>query len=102
MTIPPEPPRRKKKVEVRHIGEWTIEARQRKSRFKQRKVEGSPVVCDDQLKWLEQFGKGEQHRRLFIEIANEKLNHVELITGEISQADKERTYADTALHPGGF
>src|SRR5262245_4406941 len=70
VTVTPQLSRREEQIEVRHRAKWAVQPGQRETGFKQWNVKSGAVVRDDKLESLQQLTERNQHRRLFIEVAN--------------------------------
>src|SRR5678816_553964 len=98
VTVSPELSRSEQQIEMGHRLERMIEPGQSESRFEQWQVERCAVVGHDHLELPEMVSQRQQHRRLFVEIANEVLNHVEIRAGEVANSHKEWAYARAPLN----
>src|SRR5881628_1162972 len=102
MAVPPQSASGEKQIEVRQVLKRVIQPGERESSFEQRNIERSTVVRDHKLETLEQLRQREQHRWFFIEVADEELKDLKLISGKKADADEEWTHAGTALYSRRF
>ena len=87
---------------MRHLREGVFEPRESEARFKQRDVEGRSIVGNHEIESLQQFAERKQHRRLFVKVADEELNHLEVIVDEVSKPDEKGADSGAALHARRF
>src|SRR4030095_2501808 len=85
-------------VEVPHPLEGIIEACQREAGLQQWNVERCAVIGDDQVELLQQVAQRIKHRWLFIEVADEVLDHLKAAARKVTDADKKRTDSGAALN----
>src|SRR5213593_2141604 len=100
VSVPPQPPRRKQKIEMSHAMEWTVEPRKRPSSLQQWQIERGAIVGNDKIKAPQTLAQRRKHGGLFIEVPDEVLAHVKLVANEVADTRQEGTHSGTALDAG--
>src|SRR5262245_6601661 len=102
MPVPPETASTGQQIQMKHVCEGAVQACQSEASLQQRNIKRRTVVGDHHFEPLQQVAKGQQHRRLFIEIADEILRRVEVLAFEVTEADKKWNHARTTLNARGL
>src|SRR6266705_1758788 len=82
---------------MRHAAKRAVEPGECESGLEQRNIECGTVIGDDKIEAPEQLAERVQHGGLFVEVADEILEQVELVAREVADPDQERTHTRSAL-----